>query len=68
VTIGGAMTDDLEVRLQRFRAELKDAQDRGLYLARWNYRGAYGLVILAVLSSAAAGILGLGFEVDHRLR
>ena len=61
------MADDVNSRVQQFRAELENDRAYYLRLGRWNYRAAYTLAIIAVLSSAAAGILGLGFSVDHRL-
>jgi hypothetical protein len=61
------MTGDVSARAGRFREELERDRDYYLHLGRWNYRAAYGLTIVTVLSSAAAGILGLGFEVDDRI-
>jgi hypothetical protein len=61
------MTDDLGSRVRQFRTELEKDRDYYLRLGRWNYRAAYIRAIIAVFSSAAAGILGLGFPVDHRL-
>jgi hypothetical protein len=61
------MADDIGTRIRRFRAELERDRDRYLQLGRWNYRAAYTLSIVTVISSAAAGILGLGFAVDKRI-
>jgi hypothetical protein len=61
------MANDLDARVRRFRVELEKVRDRSIRLARRNYRAAYGLMFIAVCSSAAAGILGLGFDVDQRL-
>jgi len=61
------MADDVDARIKQFRAELVQDRDYYLRLGRWNYRAAYGLTVVTVVSSAAAGILGLGFDVDHRL-
>jgi hypothetical protein len=61
------MTEDVSARVRRFRAELVRDRDRFLLLGRWNYRAAYILVIVTVVSSAAAGILGLGFTDDTKL-
>jgi hypothetical protein len=58
---------DVSARVQQFRTELKQDRIKYLRLGRWNYRAAYALTILTVLSSAAAGILGLGWQVDHRI-
>jgi len=61
------MSEDLITRVGKFRKELENDRDYYLKLGRWNYRAAYSLTILTVLSSAAAGILGLGFAVDDRV-
>ena len=60
------MADDVPARVRRFRGELIKDRDYYLQRARWNYGAAYALAIVAVVSSAAAGILGLGFDVDKR--
>ena len=61
------MADDVTSRVRRFRTELKQEQQQSLRLGRWNYRAAYVLTIVAVICSAAAGILGLGWDIDQRI-
>jgi len=61
------MADDVTSRVKRFRTEIDEERKQSLRDGRWNYRAAYGLTIVAVGSSAAAGILGLGWEIDQRI-
>ena len=61
------MADDVTSRITRFRAEMEQERKQSLRDGRWNYRAAYALTIVAVGSSAAAGILGLGWDIDRRI-
>ena len=61
------MADDIASRVKRFRAEIDEERKQSLRDGRWNYRAAYILTIVAAGCSAAAGILGLGWDVDRRI-
>src|SRR5690242_16444267 len=64
---GVSMADDVASRVKRFRTEIDEERKQSLKDGRWNYRAAYGLTIVAVGCSAAAGILGLGWKIDQRI-
>lgn len=60
------MAEDVGDRVTRLRTELETGRDHYLWLGRWNYTAVYGLMILTVGSSAAAGILGLWLDPPTR--
>ena len=59
--------NEVVARIRKLREELELDRDSALKYGRRNYFAAYGLSVVIVISSASAGILGLGFDLDNKL-